>query len=73
MTMKPAKLTCPHAHYNERMYINCEKTDDLCAHQRWCNGKGWCILTDQAGDCPARKEKKNEREVKATPKRRNKV
>ena len=71
--MKPAKLTCPYAKYDGRMYINCEKTGELCAHQRWCDGKGWSILTDQAGDCPARKEKKDERKVKATPKRRNKV
>lgn len=71
--MLPKKLTCPHARYNERMYIHCEKRGELCAHQRWCAGKGWCVLTEQAGDCPARKEKNDEREVKATPKRRNKV
>ena len=71
--MRPAKLTCPHAKYNERMYIGCEKTGDLCAHQRWCDGKGWCVLTEPAGDCPARKEKTNEREAKTAKKRRNKV
>lgn len=71
--MKPAKLTCPHAHYNERMYINCEMSGDFCAHQRWCSGKGWCILTDQAGECPARKEKNDERKAKTASKRRNKI
>lgn len=76
--MKPAKLTCPYAHYDERMYIRCDKNSDMCAHQRWCNGKGWCVLTDQAGACPARvetdrKDGNNERKVKTAPKRRNKV
>ena len=73
MSVKPAKLTCPYARYNAGMHINCEKTGDLCAHQRWCDGKGWCVLTDQAGECPARKEKKDERKAKAASKRRNEV
>ena len=46
--MKPAKLTCPHAKYDAKMHIQCEKVGDMCAHQRWCNYKGWCVLTDQA-------------------------
>ena len=71
--MKPSKLTCPHAKYDGQMHIQCNKTGEQCAHQRWCEGKGWCVLTDQAGDCPARKEKDDERETERTPKRRNKV
>lgn len=71
--MQPKTLTCPHAKYNSQMYINCEKIGDMCAHQRWCDGKGWCILTDQAGNCPARRDDINERKAKAAPKRRNKV
>lgn len=71
--MTPAKLTCPHARYNEKMYIRCEKIGDMCAHQRWCAGKGWCILTDQADDCPARREETNERKTKTASKRRNKI
>lgn len=72
--MKPAKLTCPYAKYDERMHIKCEKVSDMCAHQRWCSSKGWCVLTDQAGNCPARKEENtDERKAKTAPKRRNKV
>lgn len=71
--MKPAKLTCPYAKYNSQMHIDCEKSNELCTHQRWCNGKGWCVLTDQAGDCPARREETHERKGKAAPKRRNQV
>ena len=71
--MKPAKLTCPHAKYDSQMHIQCEKTGDLCAHQRWCAYKGWCVLTDKADNCTARREETNERKTKAAPKRRNKV
>ena len=72
--MKAAKLTCPYAKYDSHMYIKCEKAGDLCAHQRWCNYKGWAVLTDKADDCPARKEEKpNERKAPAAKKRRNKV
>ena len=68
------RLTCPHARYAEGMVIQCAKADDLCAHQRYCMSKGWYVLTDQAGNCPARKEESNEREtVKTAKKRRNKV
>lgn len=73
--MKPAKLTCPYAKYNRHMLINCSKTGEACANSRWCATKGWALLTDKADDCPARKEENNDdkREVKAAPKRRNKV
>lgn len=74
MTMTPAKLTCPHAKYDDKMHIQCEKVGDMCAHQRWCMSKGWCVLTDQADVCPARKEENdNERKTQTTKKRRNKV
>ena len=72
--MKPAKLTCPYARYGENMVIQCAKTEDACAHQRYCMSKGWYVLTEQAGNCPARKEEDNERKTaKAAKKRRNKV
>ena len=68
------RLTCPHARYAEGMVIECSKADDLCAHQRYCMSKGWYVLTDQAGNCPARKDEINERKTaKADKKRRNKV
>ena len=68
------RLNCPYARYGERMAIQCTKADDLCAHQRYCMSKGWYVLTDQAGDCPARKEENNDRKTaKAPKKRRNKV
>lgn len=68
------RLNCPYARYGERMAIQCTKADDLCAHQRYCMSKGWYVLTDQAGNCPARKDESNERKVaKTTAKRRNKV
>ena len=71
--MKP-RLSCPHAHYSAEMMIECTKRGEPCAHQRWCMSKGWYVLTDQAGNCPARKEESNERETdKTAKKRRNKV
>ena len=73
MIMTP-RLSCPNARYGERMVIQCAKTDDACAHQRYCMSKGRYVLTDQAGACPARKDENHERKtVKATAKRRNKV
>ena len=73
MSMTP-RLSCPHAQYAEGMVIHCAKADDLCAHQRYCMSKGWYVLTEQAGNCPARKEEDNERKTaKAAKKRRNKV
>ena len=73
MSMTP-RLSCPNARYGERMVIQCAKADDLCAHQRYCMSKGWYVLTDQAGNCPARKDENHEREtVKTAKKRRNKV
>lgn len=67
------RLDCPKAAYTADMTIQCSATGELCAHQRWCNGKGWALLTDQAGACPARKDDTSERKAKAAKKRRNKV
>ena len=53
--MKP-RLSCPHAHYGAGMTIECTKRGEPCAHQRWCMSKGWAVLTDQAGRCPARRD-----------------
>ena len=75
--MIPAKLTCPHARYDAGMHIQCKKANKgPCAHQRWCMSKGWAVLTDQAGNCPVRKEEKTDdpgRKDKTAPKRRDKV
>lgn len=71
--MTPAKLICPYARYDAQMYIRCAKINDQCTHQRWCMGKGWSVLTEQAGACPARKDDTDERKAKRAPKRRNKV
>ena len=54
--MEPEKLKCPHARYADGMRINCERTGGRCAHQRFKPCVGWCVLTDQAAECPARKE-----------------
>ena len=70
--MRP-KLSCPNAKYNSDMMINCTKRDEPCAHQRWCTCKGWAVLTDQAGDCPARKEEGNGRKNKRAARRRDAV
>lgn len=34
------------------------QTDEMqsCGHQRYCPAKGKCILTEQAANCPKRKE-----------------
>lgn len=50
------KLTCPKASYDSRMKIRCSASGTLCAHQRLKPCRGWCVLTDQADDCPARHE-----------------
>ena len=71
--MTPAKLTCSHAKYDSQMHIQCEKTGDLCAHQRWCAYKGWCVLTDKADNCTARRVESNEQKRQNSSKRRNKV
>ena len=68
------RLNCPYARYAEGMVIKCTKADDLCAHQRYCMSKGWYVLTDQVGNCPARKDENHERKTdKTATKRRNKV
>lgn len=48
-------LECPHAKYVRGMRILCRRFDDLCAHQRYLQCKGWCVLTEQAKRCPARR------------------
>lgn len=49
-------LTCPKSKYDADMRIRCTVADDLCAHQRYKPCKGWCVLTEQAEQCPARKD-----------------
>lgn len=66
--MKP-RFDCPHARLNRDMVIDCAKRGELCAHQRWCMSKGWAVLTDQAGNCPARKDGSNERAYAAAANR----
>ena len=76
--MTPAKLTCEHARYDAQMMIACD-ISGTCAHQKWCNYKGWAELTPGAGLCRARfgpPEKEavtDERKAKTAKKRRNKV
>lgn len=55
-------LECPKAQYDTEMRIRCLAADGgLCAHQRFRQCKGWCVLTGQAKDCPARGDEGNER------------
>ena len=61
--MSTPTLACPHARYVAGMRIECERLKELCAHQRWCMSKGWAVLTDQAGRCPAREDDYCERET----------
>lgn len=49
------KLDCPRASYDREMRIQCS-AGGLCGHQRYKPCKGWCVLTDQAGRCPRRKD-----------------
>ena len=67
--MGPEKLTCPYARYNAQMHIDCTKTSEVCAHQRWKPCKGWCVLTDQAGVCPGRREETNAKRTAAKKRR----
>ncbi len=48
-------LSCPRASYDGQMRIQCA-AGGLCGHQRYKPCKGWCVLTEQAGRCPLRKE-----------------
>jgi hypothetical protein len=48
-------LSCPRASYDREMRITCS-AGGLCGHQRYKPCKGWCVLTDQAGRCPLRKD-----------------
>ena len=70
--MRP-RLECPHARHNRDMCIICTKRDEPCAHQRWCMSKGWAVLTDMAGNCPARKDDGNERTQQAAARRSDAV
>ncbi len=51
------ELSCEYAQYDETMRINCTKSGGRCAHQRFKSCKGWCVLTPQAQECPARDKK----------------
>lgn len=70
--MRPAKLTCEYAAYDRNMIIQCAKTGEGCAHQKWCQMTGWSKLTERADTCPARRDDSNGK-AKAVKKRRNKV
>ena len=48
-------LSCPRASYDGEMRIQCS-AGGLCGHQRYLRCKGWCVLTEQAGRCPLRKD-----------------
>lgn len=51
-------LSCPRASYDREMRIQCT-AGGMCGHQRYKPCKGWCVLTEQAGRCPLRKESGN--------------
>lgn len=55
-------LICAKAYANEadQNRIYCSVTDELCAHQYWCDMACKWKNTNQAAKCPG-KEKKNER------------
>lgn len=57
-------LSCPRASYDGQMRILCA-AGGLCGHQRYKPCKGWCVLTEQAGRCPLRKEKDDGEDHKA--------
>ena len=66
-------LACPYAKYNSEMQIICSKLAGPCAHQFYRECKGWWALTQQAADCPARKETTTNGKAKTAKKRSNKV
>ena len=68
--MKP-RFSYPYARFDARMCIECAKLEEPCAHQRWCMSKGWAVLTDQAGKCPARKDDNHDGKTTAATKRRD--
>jgi len=56
-------IDCPYGKYDSNMQIVCTKAGIGCAHQRFCSIKGWCILTEQAKECPLRdREESNGKE-----------
>lgn len=50
-------LECPYGKYDEKMKIQCTKANGRCAHIRFRPCLGREIQTENARDCPARKEK----------------
>lgn len=64
-------LSCPHASYDGKMRIMCQKAGNICAHQYFRQCKGWFALTQAADNCPLRKEQSNEKKTGA--KRTNRV
>lgn len=55
-------LSCPHAHYGERMRLDCKIADAPCGHQYFKACKGWWALTPAAERCPLRKKEENHAE-----------
>ena len=58
-------LSCPRASYDGEMRITCG-AGGLCGHQRYLRCKGWCVLTEQAGQCPRRKEDGHGKDAETT-------
>lgn len=56
--MKNLDLTCPKASYGPDMKIRCAEDGDLCGYQHYKICKGWSVLTEGAGSCTRRIEKK---------------
>lgn len=50
---------CPHAkRQNGKVLIFCRVKNNSCGNQRYCPKEGKTILTEQAADCPLRKDRK---------------
>lgn len=54
--MKIDELKCPYGEYRSGMKIYCTKINDLCGHVYYKRCKGWWTQSDQALDCPLRKD-----------------
>ena len=63
------RITCPNGRYDRDMMIRCALDGGLCAHSRWCSGKGWAVLTEGAESCPGRLPREEEPKKKGRTKR----
>jgi len=52
-------LDCPNAYHADGMKVYCRKLNGLCGSQYFKRCKGWWVLTENARNCPLRKENEN--------------